>query len=117
MLYKRNAFVHIWSLFKHELTIKVFANDFDIHKDYKDTDSGNDICLIELPANFSGGRAPCMMQPEANKTAEKQIEGYHGAQCWVAGWGHTFYAGHGFKKSIKLISWFLFMFIQFQNRV
>ena len=35
-----------------------------------------------------------MMQPaEDNKTAEKQIEDHHGAQCWVAGWGHTFYAG------------------------
>ena len=43
-----------------------------------------------------------MMQPETEtgedgttkiKDAELQLEKYHGAQCWVAGWGHTFYAG------------------------
>ena len=22
-----------------------------------------------------------------------QLDQYHGAQCWVAGWGHTFYNG------------------------
>ena len=26
-------------------------------------------------------------------SAKNQLEKYHGAQCWVAGWGHTFYAG------------------------
>ena len=47
-----------------------------------------------------------MMQPADNKTAEKQIEAYHGAQCWVAGWGHTFYAGPMLK--IDQIDFFYF---------
>ena len=39
-----------------------------------------------------------MMQPEEDddgneKTAKDQLSEYHGAQCWVAGWGHTFYSG------------------------
>ena len=94
----------MWNLFKHEVTIKVFANKFNIHEKYTNTDEGNDICLIELPGTFAGGRAPCMMQPDSAYeiqkedgtkilNAEKQLEKYHGAQCWVAGWGHTFYAG------------------------
>ena len=73
--------------------MKVFANKFNIHEDYTNTDGGKDICLIELPGNFAGGRAPCMLQPTEGETAKETIAKYHGAQCWVAGWGHTFYAG------------------------
>ena len=41
-----------------------------------------------------------MLHPdEVNQTvsqvtrAKNQMAQYHGAKCWVAGWGHTFYAG------------------------
>ena len=52
------------------------------------------MCLIKLPKAIHGGRVPCMLPPPgADETGESQIDKYHGAQCWVAGWGHTFYNG------------------------
>lgn len=55
------------------------------------------MCLIKLPKAIHGGKVPCMLPPPGTTgqpaTGEEQIDKYHGAQCWVAGWGHTFYNG------------------------
>ena len=57
----------------------------------------NDICLIKLPKSIDGGRTPCMLPKPGTgtepATGKEQIDKYHGAQCWVAGWGHTFWKG------------------------
>ena len=76
----------------NELNITRYGGSFNIHEDYHPRE-GNDICLIELPGDFHGSRAPCMLPLNNDKTAEEQIQEHHGAQCWVGGWGHTFYAG------------------------
>ena len=55
---------------------------------------GNDLCLIKLPELVHGGNVPCLLPPPvAPVTGKDQIDEYHGAQCWVVGWGHSFYNG------------------------
>ena len=76
----------------NELKVERYGSSFTIHEFYH-PDVGNDICIIELPGDFHGSRAPCMLPENAEKTAVEQLEEHHGAQCWVGGWGHTFYAG------------------------
>lgn len=53
--------------------------------------------MIELPEPVHGGKVPCLLPPpgtgEEPATGKEQIDQYHGAQCWVAGWGHTFHKG------------------------
>ena len=69
---------------------------FERHEQFKYR-KGNDLCLIKLPESIHGGRVPCMLPLPGTglepATGKEQIDKYHGAQCWVAGWGHTFYNG------------------------
>ena len=83
---------HTGVMDKNELNITLYGGSFNIHEDYH-PQKGNDICLIELPGDFHGSRSPCMLPLNNDKTAADQIKDHHGAQCWVGGWGHTFYAG------------------------
>ena len=73
---------------EYELEASAWFNHFEYGLMLGDMDSkNNDLCLIKFNDDIIASDPDGQVQPACLPKADKQ----HGAACWVAGWGSTFF--------------------------